>query len=38
MVVSAAIVIVLKSTKPNPIVQAEQAADAAAEARTPQPV
>jgi PTS system fructose-specific IIC component len=36
--ISAAIVIVLKSTKPNPIVQAEQAADAAAEARTPQTV
>ena len=36
--ISAAIVIVLKSTKPNPIVQAEQAADAAAEAREPQTV
>ncbi len=35
---SAAVVIVLKSTRPNPIVQAEQAADAAAEARTPQTV
>ena len=37
-IISALVVIVLKSTKPNPIVEAEQAADAAAEARTPQTV
>jgi fructose PTS system EIIBC or EIIC component len=39
MVVMAVVVVALKSTKPNPIVQAEQEADAAVEAaRTPQTV
>ena len=38
MVISAALVVALKSMKPNPIVQAEQAADAEVEARTPQTV
>ena len=38
MVVMAAIVVALKSMKPNPIVEAEQAADAEVEARTPQTV
>jgi fructose PTS system EIIBC or EIIC component len=35
VLVTAAIVVALKSMKPNPIVQAEQAADAEVEARTP---
>ena len=38
MVVMAVVVIALKSMKPNPIVEAEQAADAAADVRTPQTV
>lgn len=36
-VISAAVVVALKSARPNPIVDAERAADAAAQARTPQP-